>query len=129
PAYYKPSEFGIRLGSVIEVIDTEKRHPTGSFLAFNDISLVPYDMKLIDTSALSTQEKRWLNKYNAAIRHTVGEELKKKLSTNAFFWMMNQTGHIIEYFPESEYRKHNNANSQWHWSLLSMAIAIFGMLL
>lgn len=56
PAYYKPLVFGIRLSSVIEVIDVEKRHPTGSFLAFNDISLVPYDRKLIDTSALSTQE-------------------------------------------------------------------------
>lgn len=56
PAYYKPSEFGIRLGNVIEVVvDTAKR-PTGSFLAFNDISLVPYDAKLIDFAALSTEE-------------------------------------------------------------------------
>lgn len=56
PAYYKPSDFGIRLGSVVEVVDTDKRHPTGAFLAFKDISLVPYDMKLIDTAALSTPE-------------------------------------------------------------------------
>lgn len=130
PAYYKPYQFGVRLNSVIEVEDIEKRHPTGvSFLAFKDISLVPFDMKLVDTSALSTQEKRWLNKYNAAIRQLVGEELKKQPSAQAFFWMMNQTGHIIEYYPESEYRKNNKANSQMQWSLLSLIIITFSIIL
>ncbi|KAG4068636.1 hypothetical protein HA402_002327 [Bradysia odoriphaga] len=130
PAYYRPHQFGVSLSSVIEVEDIEKRDPTGvPFLAFKDISLVPFDMKLIDTSALSTEEKRWLNRYNADIRQLVGEELKKQPSALAFFWMMNQTGHIIEYYPESEYRKHNNANRQIQWSLLALLVIMFGIIL
>lgn len=57
PGYYKPSIFGIRLGNVLEVVNTDKRLPSGSkFLAFNDVTLVPYEIKLIDQNMLSTQE-------------------------------------------------------------------------
>lgn len=56
------------------------------------------------------QQKRLLNDYNAKIRTLVGEELKATFNMQAFYWMMNKTAHIIEYLPESEYRKHNNAN-------------------
>lgn len=51
-----------------------------------------------------------LNDYNAKIRTKVGEELKAQLNMQAFYWMMNKTAHIIEYLPESEYRKHNDAD-------------------
>lgn len=57
PGFYKHGDFGIRLENVLEVIDTEKRHPAGhKFLAFKDVTLVPYESKLIDKSLLSTQE-------------------------------------------------------------------------
>lgn len=56
------------------------------------------------------EQKRWLNEYNARIRTLVGEELKAQLNMQAFYWMMNKTKHIIEYYPESEYRKHNNSD-------------------
>lgn len=55
------------------------------------------------------EQKRWLNEYNARIRTLVGKELKAQLHMQAFHWMMNKTAHIIEYYPESEYRKHNNS--------------------
>lgn len=57
------------------------------------------------------KQKRWLNEYNARIRDLVGEELKLQMNMQAFYWMMNKTRHIIEYYPESEYRKHNSSNS------------------
>lgn len=51
--------FGVRLGNVLEVIDTEKQHPSGAkFLRFRDITLVPYEPKLIERALLSTQEVR-----------------------------------------------------------------------
>lgn len=58
PAYYKKrDDFGIRLANVLEVVDTARRHPSGAkFLALNDITLVPYEPKLIETSLLSAQE-------------------------------------------------------------------------
>lgn len=132
PAFYKQGYFGVRLENVLEVIDTQKRHPSGArFLRFKELTLVPYEAKLIDRSLLSTQEvmrdwwnvetndkytlfvcmlqKRWLNDYNARIRELVGDELKAQMNMQAFYWMMNKTSHIIEYYPESEYRKNNGS--------------------
>lgn len=49
--------FGVRLENVLEVIDTKKQHPSGAkFLRFRDITLVPYEPKLIERALLSTQE-------------------------------------------------------------------------
>ena len=106
PAYYKEKDFGVKLKNVLEVYDTGKVHPSGKkFLAFKDVTLVPFESKLIDRTLLSTQEKRWLNEYNAKIREFVGEHLKKQFKMQAFYWMMNKTGHVIEYLPEEEYRR------------------------
>lgn len=59
PGFYKASDFGVRIGNVLEVVDTDKIHPSGSkFLAFKDITMVPYEEKLIDVALLSTQEAR-----------------------------------------------------------------------
>lgn len=135
PGFYKHGDFGIRLENVLEVVDTGKRPPSGNkFLAFKDVTLVPYDPKMIDRAILSTQEvirmfnthhsskhidcaifflqKKWINEYNAKIRELVGEELKKQLNMQAFYWMMNKTRHIIEYLPENEYRRVNGSYSK-----------------
>lgn len=57
PGFYQATEFGIRIANVLEVVDIDKIHPSGSkFLAFRDITLVPYEEKLIDVALLSTQE-------------------------------------------------------------------------
>lgn len=89
----------------MEVYDTGKVHPKGKkFLAFRDVSLVPFEPKLIDPVLLSPKEKRWLNEYNARIREFVGLELKQQLNVQAFHWMMNKTLHMIEYLPEEVYR-------------------------
>lgn len=96
----------MKLKNVLEVYDTGRVHPSGKkFLAFKDVTLVPFEPKLIEGALLSSQEKRWLNEYNAKIREFVGEELKKQLRMQAFYWMMNKTKHVIEYLPEEEYRR------------------------
>lgn len=108
----------------MEVYDTGRFHPSGrKFLAFRDVTLIPFEPKLIDKTLLSSQEKRWLNEYNAKIREFVGEELKKQTKMQAFYWMMNKTKHVIEYLPEKEYRNKNTASS------LATLSAILGALL
>ncbi|ALC46164.1 CG6225, partial [Drosophila busckii] len=103
--FYKRNDFGVRIKNVLEVLDTDKTTTSGEhFLAFQSVTLVPYEPKLIDGSMLSSDEKRMLNKYNAKIRKQVGDELKKLGSMKAFYWMMNKTRHIREYLPEDEYR-------------------------
>lgn len=92
---------------MLEVVDTSKRHPSGAtFLALNDITLVPYDSKLIEPTLLSAQERRWLNDYNGKIREYVGDELKRHAGDmQAFYWMMNHTRHVVEYYTEADYRR------------------------
>ncbi|KAL5272992.1 XPNPEP2 family protein [Megaselia abdita] len=108
--YSTDLQFGVRLGNVLEVVETGDHHSPGvKFLAFNDITLVPYEPKLIDGSLLSMEEKQALNDYNAKIRAIVGEELKRQKNMNAFYWMMNKTRHIREYLPEDEYYSSRNA--------------------
>ncbi|XP_312988.6 xaa-Pro aminopeptidase 1 [Anopheles gambiae] len=104
PGYYKNGAFGIRLENVLEVVDTGKMHPTGyKFLAFQDVTLVPFEQKMIDRTLLSVPEKKWLNDYNARIRQHVGSELKRKHKMDAFYWMMNKTRHVPEYVTEADY--------------------------
>ncbi|XP_017103764.2 uncharacterized protein [Drosophila bipectinata] len=103
--YYKRNDFGVRLKNVLEVVDTGHTHPNGGhFLAFQDVTMVPYEPKLIDSTLLSAVEKRLLNEYNAKIRNVIGDELKQLGNMRAFYWMMNKTRHIREYLPEDEYR-------------------------
>lgn len=126
PGYYKSGVYGIRLENVLEVIDTGKKHPSGSkFLALKEITLVPYEPKLIDRTLLSAQEKRWLNDYNAKIRELVGEELKRQSNMPAFYWMMNKTRHIREYLPMEEYRGiKDNASISTAFSIIGTSILI-----
>lgn len=59
PVLYKRGQFGARLENVLEVTDPEKQHTSGlRFLKFQDVSLVPYEPKLIDKSLLSANEVR-----------------------------------------------------------------------
>lgn len=54
---YNEGIYGIRLKNVLEVYDTGDRHPSGArFMGFRDVSLVPFDPKLIDRGLLSLQE-------------------------------------------------------------------------
>lgn len=54
---YNKGIYGIRLKNVLEVYDTGDRHPSGArFMGFRDVSLVPFDPKLIDRGLLSLQE-------------------------------------------------------------------------
>lgn len=47
----------MRLKNVLEVKDTQRGHPSGAtFLAFHDVTLVPYEPKLIDGTLLSALE-------------------------------------------------------------------------
>lgn len=75
------------------------------------------------------QQIQWLNDYNARVRIMVGEELKKQYSMESFYWMMNNTMHVKEYFTESEYRARTSQSNfihfgQWMSVVTSIAITL-----
>ncbi|KAJ8676689.1 hypothetical protein QAD02_012476, partial [Eretmocerus hayati] len=97
PGYYKEDDFGVRLENVIEVVPANFSSESGiKFLKFQDVALVPYEPKLIDTDMLSSDHRRWLNNYNQRIRDEVGAELMRQLRPRGYSWMMKKTQSIPE---------------------------------
>ncbi|KAL6264380.1 hypothetical protein P5V15_004492 [Pogonomyrmex californicus] len=129
PGYYKENEFGVRLENILEVIPADKLIHKGSrFLKFRDVTLVPYEPKLIDVTMLTPLHRRWLNNYNKRIRKEVGAELKKNLKMRAFYWMMMKTTTIPEtssdiqdFFPDYSHAM-SSTSRQFHMLIVISVI-------
>ncbi|XP_026828711.1 xaa-Pro aminopeptidase ApepP isoform X1 [Ooceraea biroi] len=121
PGYYKEGDFGVRLENILEVLPADKSAKGQKFLKFRDITLVPYEPKLIDVGMLTPLHRRWLSNYNRRIREEVGAELKRRLKMKAFYWMMMKTATIPEtssssqdFFPDYYSRSTPSATRQFH---------------
>jgi len=71
PGIYRENSYGIRIENLLicrEDIKTE----FGSFLAFDTLTLAPYDRRLIDTKLLSEDEIEWINHYHNRVFSTLG---------------------------------------------------------
>jgi Xaa-Pro aminopeptidase len=70
PGYYHDGSFGIRIENIVMVKETKTKHSFGDkpFLAFENVTVVPYCRNLIEPNLLTEPEKRWLNAYNVEIR-------------------------------------------------------------
>lgn len=83
PGYYQPGEFGIRLETVLRVVEKkgllyQDKESYGTFLGFEPVCLVPFERNLIDFGLFDKAQLDWLNGYNQQIRRKVGKELKKQ---------------------------------------------------
>jgi len=70
PGYYKTGEFGIRIENLVAVVRQENK-----FLAFETITCVPIDTRLVDADMLTPAEKNWLNAYHAWVLSKLSDEL------------------------------------------------------
>nr|XP_012217793.1 PREDICTED: xaa-Pro aminopeptidase 1 isoform X1 [Linepithema humile] len=130
PGYYKEGDFGVRLENILEVIPADKSiRNARKFLKFRDVTLVPYEPKLIDIDMLTPLHRRWLNNYNKRIRKEVGTELKKRLKMKAFYWMMLKTASIPEtnsgskdFFP---YYSHSTPSAIRQFHVLVVIVAVY----
>lgn len=76
PGYYKSNEYGIRIENLIYVRETGQTNSNGTaMLDFETVSYAPIDVRLIDVSLLSKQEKGWLNRYHALVFETLSLHL------------------------------------------------------
>ncbi len=72
PGYYKAGEYGIRIENLVlvvpctGVVDSERE-----LLAFETLTLVPFDVNLIERSLLQQQEVAWINAYHARVFQTL----------------------------------------------------------
>lgn len=67
PGYYLPGKFGIRIEDDLIVVDKGD-----GFLGFECVSLVPYDLNLIEKSLLGPSDIKFINEYHKEIFDKVG---------------------------------------------------------
>uniref|UniRef100_A0A8C4LKX5 Xaa-Pro aminopeptidase 2 n=1 Tax=Equus asinus asinus TaxID=83772 RepID=A0A8C4LKX5_EQUAS len=90
PGYYQDGEFGVRIEDIALVVEAETKYP-GTYLAFEVVSLVPYDRNLIDVSLLSPEQVSYVNRYYQTIREKVGPELQRRQLLEEFAWLQQHT--------------------------------------
>jgi Xaa-Pro aminopeptidase len=75
PGYYKTDAFGIRIENLELVVGTEIAGSEKPVNAFETLTLVPIDRRLVDLNMLDGDELSWLNDYHARVRHEVRPHL------------------------------------------------------
>ncbi|MGL5635002.1 MAG: aminopeptidase P family protein [Sarcina sp.] len=90
PGVYKKDEYGIRLENTM-LVENYKNTSDGEFLNFRVVSYCPIDIKGIDTSILTSEEKFWINKYH----QLVYSKLKPYLSIEEREFLSNEIKEII----------------------------------
>lgn len=66
PGYYEEGQFGIRIESVLEVVEVQTHRQFGQvqWFGFNRLTVVPIDYQLVDETLLSPTEHNWLLQHN-----------------------------------------------------------------
>ncbi len=82
PGYYEDGQYGIRTENLI-IVNEDKKNSSDAFkfLCFENITMCPIDLRLVDKDLLKKKHVRWLNAYHREVReklspHLSGEEKK-----------------------------------------------------
>jgi Xaa-Pro aminopeptidase len=91
PGFYKAGEYGIRIETLVTVIDTGKTDEHGKkLLGFKTLTLAPVDRNLIEPALMSDEELTWLNDYHAQVAQTL-LPLVEKLDSKAADFLKQST--------------------------------------
>lgn len=83
PGYYREGAFGIRLENLIVVEEAPPLGDNRPQLAFETLTWVPFDRRLILAGLLAPGERDWLNRYHARVR----EVLAPRVSAATLEWL------------------------------------------
>ncbi len=75
PGLYKSGRHGIRHENLAVVIESE-RTEFGEFLAFETLTLCPFDRRILEPSLLNPEERAWLDDYHASVRAALSPMLE-----------------------------------------------------
>lgn len=67
PGLYKPGRHGIRHENLAVVIEAD-RTEFGEFLAFETLTMCPFDRRALEPNLLNPEERAWLDDYHASVR-------------------------------------------------------------
>jgi len=82
PGVYKPGRHGIRHENLAVVVPVQ-RTEFGGFLAFETLTLCPFDRRTLEPALLSEEERAWLNDYHMTVRAA----LASLLDGDALAWL------------------------------------------
>lgn len=89
PGYYREGAFGIRCENLL-VVEASEEPSEIPMYRFRRLTLVPFDVRLLDKSLLSDQEMAWINGYHAQVR----EAVMPHLSDHEMGWLLQATAPI-----------------------------------
>uniref|UniRef100_A0A671Q9Z2 Xaa-Pro aminopeptidase 1 n=1 Tax=Sinocyclocheilus anshuiensis TaxID=1608454 RepID=A0A671Q9Z2_9TELE len=97
PGYYEDGSFGIRIENVVLVIPakTKYNYRNRGSLTFEPLTLVPIQLKMINTDLLTQKEHDWVNDYHKKCRETIGAELERQGRKEALDWLIRETQPIV----------------------------------
>lgn len=76
PGFYLPGAYGIRIENLLlAVAAPDLPDQARPFLAFETLTLAPYDRALIDPTLLTAAERAWVDAYHARVLAAVGPTL------------------------------------------------------
>lgn len=76
PGYYKTGAYGIRIENLVTVVESPAGHADArDMLAFETLTVVPIDRRLIDLDLLTGDEIAWVDAYHARVREAHGPYL------------------------------------------------------
>jgi Xaa-Pro aminopeptidase len=73
PGYYKTGAYGIRIENLVLVVEAPAVSGAEKPLnAFETLTLVPIDLRLVKPAMLTAEERAWLDAYHARVLRTLG---------------------------------------------------------
>jgi Xaa-Pro aminopeptidase len=75
PGYYKAGEYGIRLENLVLVEPREIAGAEDAYFGFETLTLVPFDVTMVEPALLSPEEIAWWNAYHAQVLDVIGPQL------------------------------------------------------
>ena len=72
PGYYKEGAYGIRIENLVVVIADAQ-----GMLGFETLTLAPIDIRLVEVSLLTNDERNWLNSYHVRVYKALSANMQK----------------------------------------------------
>ena len=89
PGIYKVGKYGIRTENLILCVESGESD-FGKYFRFENITLFPIDLKLVEQKMLTSEEKNWLNNYHKEVY----KKLSPRLDRAEKIWLKSKCGTI-----------------------------------
>jgi Xaa-Pro aminopeptidase len=91
PGYYKEGEFGIRIESLVVVVEATNIKGKKPYYCFDTLTQVPFDRSLIRKSQLTDTECQWVDNYHENVYNTLSDSVESDLKA----WLRGATAPLL----------------------------------